>query len=180
MQTTKILQNWLSVFFIILLAMVNVAFAEDINLRPGLWEVITESDLLIFAKQIPSEQMQQAEQLAKEYGIDMPKIENGAAISKVCVTPQMSQTKQLPIFYQAESGCKSTKSSRNGNQYAVNFECNSAQLKGRGSATGLLTSAERFSGHTKFTGTAQGTPLDEQADIYGKWLATDCGEIKPM
>ena len=180
MYSTKIFRNWRNAFLIILLTMVNVAFAEDINLRPGLWEMTTESDLLIFANQIPSEQMQQVEQLAKQYGVDMPKIENGAAVSKVCVTPQMSQTKQLPIFYQAESGCKSTQSSRKGNQYSINFECNSSQLKGKGRATGLLTSSERFNGHTQFTGTAQGAQLDEQADIYGKWLATDCGDVKPM
>ena len=149
-------------------------------MRPGLWEIATTSDLLLLAPHIPPEQMKNIKELAKENGFDMPQIENGAAISKACITPEMAKQKTLPNFYQDQIGCASKNATRNGNSYKVVFSCDSADLKGNGTAEGNLTSAEGFSGQTKFNGLAQGNPVNEKADITGKWLGASCGAVKPM
>lgn len=156
------------------------AYAAEFDMRAGLWEIATTSDLLLFVPHIPSAQMKNIQDLAKEYGFDMPQIENGVAISKACITPEMASQKILPNFYQEQAGCASKKATRNGNSYQVEFSCDGPDLKGNGIAEGSLTSAESLTGQTKFTGTAQGSPVNEKADITGKWLNANCGEVKPM
>jgi hypothetical protein len=169
-----------SVFSYAMLFILTTANATEFNMRAGLWQITTSSDLLRLAPAIPPDQMQNARDLAKEYGVDMPVIENGAAITKVCITSEMAKKNTLPNFYQEQTGCASKDPIRKGNDYKVNFTCESADLKGNGTAEGRLTSSESFTGFSKFTGTAEGTSVNEKADINGKWLDTSCGAIKPM
>lgn len=69
-----------------------VSAAQD-NIRPGLWKVTTTSDLLALVPHIPSEHMQQIDNLARQYGLIMPKIQNNAATSQVCITQAMAHRK---------------------------------------------------------------------------------------
>ena len=160
--------------------LLSTANAAEFDMRPGLWEISTTSDLLLLAPAIPPDQMQNLRNLAKEYGMEMPLIENGAAISKVCITQEMAKQKALPNFYQDQTGCVTKSTSRDGNSYKVDFACESAELRGNGTAEGHLTSTESFLGQTRFTGTARGNPVNEKADIAGKWMSANCGAVKPM
>jgi hypothetical protein len=151
--------------------------AAELDLKPGLWQITTTSDLLLLAPHIPPDQMQNIKDLANEYGLEMPQIENGAAISQACISKEMAAQKTLPNFYQSQLGCATKNANRVGNNYKVDFTCNSAELKGNGTAIGRLTSAETFTGQTHFVGEAQGNPVDEKADISGKWLKERCGDL---
>ena len=162
------------------ISMLPMANAADDNMRPGLWEIITSSDLLWLASQIPPEQMQNLRNLARQYGVDMPDIRMGEAVSRVCITQEMAERQELPIFYQSELGCSTQHASRNGNQYRVDFVCEGPDLKGKGTAEGSVTSPESFSGNTRFSGVAQGQSVDEQADIRGRWVDANCGTVKPL
>lgn len=168
---------------IIALAFLSIAtFAQsaETNMRPGLWEIATTSDLLLLVPHIPADQMQSIKDLATEYGFEVPPIENGAAISKACITPEMAAQKAPPIFGQNSLGCTTKNSTRTGNNYKMDFVCDSADLKGTGTADGAITSAESFTGKTKFNGLAQGNAVNEQADINGKWIGAMCGDVKPL
>jgi Protein of unknown function (DUF3617) len=154
--------------------------AAETNMRAGLWQITTTSDLLLLVPHIPADQMQGVKDIATEYGLEMPQVENGAAISQACITQQMADTKTLPNFYNAQLGCKSNNATRSGNNYKTDFVCNSADLTGKGTAVGIITNAETFSGQTNFTGQAQGNPVNERADINGKWLNASCGAVKPL
>jgi hypothetical protein len=110
----------------------------------------------------------------------MPKIEHGSAISRSCVTQEMAAQKTLPKFYQEELGCVSNDAVRNGNRYKISFTCNGPDLKGNGTAEGLITGPQSFSGTTQFIGQAQGMNVNEKADISGKWVAANCGNVKPL
>lgn len=156
------------------------AHSADNNMRPGLWQITTTSDLLILVPHLPPEQMQGIKDIATEYGLDMPQIENGAAISQMCMTQQMVDEKTLPNFYNVELGCSSKNATRSGNQYKTSFVCASAELNGNGTAEGTITSPQTFTGQTNFTGTAQGNPVNEQADVSGKWINANCGAVKPL
>ncbi len=160
--------------------LVSTANSAEFNMRSGLWQITTSSDLLWLAPQIPPDQMQNIKGLAKDYGIDMPQIENGAAISNACITQEMANQKTLPNFYQTELGCTSKNATRVGNNYKIDFVCASAALKGSGTAEGTVTSPENFSGQTKFNGVAQSNPVNERADISGKWINASCGTVKPL
>ena len=156
------------------------ANAAEYNMRPGLWQITTTSDLLLLVPHIPADQMQGIKDIAKDYGLDIPQIENGAAISQTCITQKMADQNTLPNFYNAELGCSSKNATRSGNNYKTDFVCNSTDLKGSGTAEGSFTSPKEFTGQTNFTGTAQGNPVNEQADINGKWMNASCGTVKPL
>jgi Protein of unknown function (DUF3617) len=157
-----------------------VANAAETNMRPGLWQITTTSDLLLLAPHIPPDQMQNMKDLANEYGLEMPQIENGAAISQTCITQEMAKQKTLPNFYNAQLGCSAKNATRSGNNYKADFVCASPDLKGNGTAVGTITTPETFAGQTHFSGEAQGNPVNERADINGKWMNASCGAVKPL
>jgi hypothetical protein len=158
----------------------STANTNKINMRAGLWEITTTSDLLLLAQHIPTDQLNGIAQIAKKYGFEMPQLKNGAAISQACITQEMVDQHTLPNFYQEELGCTSNNATRNGNRYQVNFSCSSAELKGKGMAEGLITSVKSFSGTSTFKGVAQGASVNETADIGGQWVSASCGSIAPL
>lgn len=170
----------LFVFALISLLVAPAAKSAETSMRPGLWEVTTSSDLLWFVPQIPPDQMEGLKDLAKEYGIDMPKIENGSATSNTCITQEMATHKTPPGLYHSEMGCVAKNVTHIGNKYRLDFECTGEQLKGNGSAEGTFVSMENFTGQTRFNGVVQGNPVNEKADISGKWLSSSCGDVKPL
>lgn len=157
----------------------STAFAAERNMRPGLWQITTSSDLLRLAPHLSADQMQNIKEMAAEYGLEMPEIQQGAAISKTCITPEMAQQKTLPTLYQEQAGCVSSNAKRQGDRYSIDFSCHGANIEGQGSAQALLTSTESFTGQTHFKGSAQGAPVDEKADISGKWIGPDCNKMEP-
>ena len=156
------------------------ANSAEINMRPGLWEMTTTSDLLWLVPQIPPDQMQNLTDLARQYGVELPQIEMGAAMTNTCITQEMTEQKNPPVFYQNQLGCTAKNVTHNGNTYRLDFVCDSSQLQGNGSAEGTFTSRESFTGRTAFNGSAQGTPVNEKADISGRWLSSSCGAVKPL
>jgi len=168
------------VFSLIFLLAVPAAKAVETSMRPGLWEVTTSSDLLWFVPQIPPDQMEGLKDLAKEYGVDMPQIQNGSATSNTCITQEMASQKNPPGLYQSQMGCAAKNASHAGNKYRLDFECTSEQLKGNGTAEGTFVSMEKFTGQTRFNGFVQGNPVNEKADISGRWLNASCGNVKPL
>lgn len=152
------------------------ANAVEFDMRPGLWQITTTSDLLLLAPHIPPDQMQSLKDLATVYGVDMPQIENGAAISETCISQEIAAQKTLPNFYQSQLGCTSKNAIRTGNNYKVTIVCESAEFKGSGTTTGTLIKPQAFTGKTQFMGEAQGNPVDEKANISGKWISENCGK----
>ncbi|NMM37196.1 MAG: DUF3617 domain-containing protein [Glaciimonas sp.] len=167
---------FLSFVFVCSLPVLTAHSAES-NMRPGLWEMTTTSDILKLVPQIPPDQMQNLMNLAKQNGFDMPQIQNGAATSKVCITQQMADQKIPPDFYQNQSGCSAKNATHIGNKYRLEFVCENANLKGNGTAEGVFTSSERFSGRTEFDGVAQGNPIREHADTSGRWVSANCKTV---
>jgi hypothetical protein len=159
-------------------AMATTAMAAEHNIRPGLWEVTTTSGLLKLVPHIPPNQMEQLRDLARQNGIDMPEIRNGAATSKVCITKEMADRKIPPNLYEHESGCAAKNVTHAGNSYKMDLVCDGARLKGNGKAEGSFTSPESFTGRTEFTGDVQGNPVNERADTTGRWIGASCGSVK--
>jgi hypothetical protein len=165
---------------ILISAPVAQALAQaDVAPRAGLWEVSATSDLLALVPQIPSDQMARLRGLARQHGFDMPKIENGAASSRICITPEMAAQNTMPDLYQQQSGCASRNAVRNGARYSMEVACSGARVQGTGRAEGVLESAERFSGTSTFNGTVDGTPVNERAQTSGRWIAASCNGLQP-
>lgn len=150
------------------------------HIRPGLWEITTRSDLLALVPHIPSEQMQQLHDLASRYGFKLPKIENGAAAAKICITPEMAK-QEIPVyFYENRSGCTVQNATRKGNNYQLELVCSNQYFQGDGVAQGTFTSPESFSGNTEFDSTVGGTPMHATAETQGRWIGEHCTAINPL
>lgn len=167
-------------FALISLFAIPAAESAETHMRPGLWEITTSSDLLWFVPQIPPDQMRGLQDLAKEYGVDMPRIENGSATSNTCITPEMANQNTPPDLYHKQMGCTTKNGSRIGSRYRLDFECLNDQVQGKGAAEGTFVSMEKFTGQTHFNGLFQGNPVNEKADISGRWLNASCGNVKPL
>lgn len=160
-------------------ALASAAYAAEIDIRPGLWEMNASSNLLSLAEQIPPDQMQGLNNLAKQYGFEMPKIQNGAAKSEICITPEMAAQKIPPSFYNRQSGCEARNATRVDNRFSADLVCSNGNVQGQGKAEATLLNAENFTGTTSFRGTVQGVPVDDRASTSGRWIASDCAAAKP-
>ena len=167
-------------FSLLLLTLTTYAFGGEINVRPGLWQITTSSDLLLLFPHIPADQMQSINDMAKQYGLELPEIEAGDAISQACITEEMATKQTLPVLAQNELGCVTKNATRAGADYKAEFICDSANFKGNVMAEATVMSTESFTGKTQFTGDVQGNPVNEQAKLNGKWLNASCGAVKPL
>ncbi len=171
------MQHQSIIFSLALFTCATQAYSAEVAIKPGLWEITTTSNLLSLAGQVPPEQMKELNDLAKEYGFDVPEIKNGAAKSMTCVTPEMAKQKMVPGTFENQAGCTVSNLTRNGNAYRMEYVCKNPQLDGTGVAQGTLTNAEQFTGQTTFNGTVQGNPIREQANINGKWVNASCESL---
>lgn len=97
---------------------------------------------------------------------------------KVCISPEQADLDRIP----AQEGCTQNVQRTGPNAVAMTFSCKGAQGQPPTTGEGTMT----FQGPTAYTGnfkvktTSNGKP--EQIDMVqnGKWLAADCGAIKPV
>jgi hypothetical protein len=125
----------------------------------------------------PAQRKQMEAMLAKQgMGMGMPAQGSGGGMAmKVCITPEMAAKQEMPM--QGDGECTSTVTSRSAQALKMNFVCKKPPSSGEGTYT--------FSGDTAYTmkmvinTTHQGKPHAMTMDGQGKWLAADCGKVKP-
>ncbi len=154
-------------------------FAHE-HIRPGLWEITTKSDLLALIPHIPSEHMQQLNELANRYGLKLPSIEGNTAVSKICITPDMARQEIPAYFYENRSGCTVQNATRTGNSYKLDLACNHQYFQGNGTAHGTFTNPENFLGNTEFDSTVSGNPVFASAETTGRWIGERCIAVNPL
>jgi hypothetical protein len=159
--------------------------AQAQALKPGLWEITHQTQgggdmgraMAAMQQQMASMSPQQRklvqEHMARQ-GMQMG-LGGGAGTSvKVCITPEMAQRNQVPGQH---AGCNSTSQARSGNTMKVAFACTNPPSKGEGEVT--FSSPEAYTSKMTVTTTAQGKPQQMTMNASGKWLAADCGSVKP-
>jgi hypothetical protein len=153
------------------LASIPASAAEQ--MKPGLWEMTMKSDATANMPKMTPEQMEQMRRM----GITMPQTQDGAIVTKVCVTKQMAERNQPPGM--EDSGCQSKNYRRAGNTYTVDIVCTGPTMKGEGKARGTFSGNESFTSTYDFKGTMNGQPVTQHHDSSGKWLSANCGNVKP-
>lgn len=146
------------------------------NMKPGLWEMTTQSPL---TKNLPKVSPEQIEQL-KQMGLDISQLQSGAVVGRVCITKEMAEREELPPLNEKEAGCEITKQSRSGATYLMEMRCDRADMQGTGSSKTVFANSESFSSTADFSGTVQGLPVRDRIDTSGRWLSSDCGSVKPI
>lgn len=153
----------------------SVAAGAAEQMKPGLWEMSIKSDAF---RNIPKMSAQQIEQMRK-MGVAIPQMQDGAMVSQVCITREMAAMNQPPVE-QNTSGCQPKNYQRSGDTYSVDIICDGPDLKGTGKSKGTFSGSTSFTSVYDFKGTAHGQPISSHHESSGKWIAADCGNVKPI
>lgn len=162
---------------LLLCPLLSISFSAQAEtaMKPGLWEMTMKSDAIKNMPKIPPEQMEQM----RKMGVNVPQMQNGAMVTKVCITKQMAES-QTPGVEKNEMGCETKNYKRSGNSYSADIVCNGADMKGEGKAKGTFAGDQSFTSTYDFKGTMHGQPVNQHHESSGKWLGADCGSVKPV
>ena len=145
------------------------------SIKPGLWEMNVKSNAMQNMPKMSPEQMEKMKQM----GISVPQMQDGGMIVKMCMTKEMVEHDQPPQMNQNQSGCQVKNYKRNGGTFSADMVCDGPNMQGVGTMKGEYSSSESFSNTYDFKGTAHGRPVNHHQEAAGKWLAANCGDVKP-
>lgn len=167
---------------LILLASATVASAQ--SMKPGLWEITNNvqsggKDMTAAMAQMekqmaamPPEQRKMMQDMMAKQGVQMGAGGSGGMRIKMCLTQEMVD--RNAVAPQQQGNCTHTTSPRVGGTMKYSFQCTQPVSSGQGEVT--FTSPEAYS--MKMTMTSAQRNMDMQAT--GKWLGSNCGDIKPI
>lgn len=152
---------------------------------PGLWEHSMsmksqdgqmEKAMADMQKQLasmPPDQRKQIEAAMAGRGGGM--MGAGGSTMKVCITKEQAERPPEARMHQGE--CTQKDVQRSGKTVKFKFECTKPPSSGEGEMT--FISDKAYSGHSIVTSQVAGKPQQMTMEMQGKWLATDCGDVKP-
>ena len=156
------------------------------SMKPGLWEfsfkmqngsVDMDKARAEMQKQMasmPPEQRKMMEDVMAKRGMSPGGSASGGTTTQACITKEMAERNEVPS---QKSDCKTTTSPRMGNSMKMSFVCANPPSTGEGELT--FASPELFTMKMQVTSAARGTPEKTSMEQTGKWLAADCGSVKP-
>ncbi len=156
-------------------------------MKPGLWEISSkmggnpemEKAMAQMQQQMASmapEQRKMMEDMMGKNGMSMGAAAGGAMVVKACISKEMAERSQMPM--QQKGDCSSTVSDQSSTGMKMRFTCVNPPSNGEGqfSFSGNSAYTMKMKVNTSVAGKVQTTTMDGT----GKWLAADCGSIKPM
>lgn len=160
--------------------------AQAQTLKPGLWEITnmirgggpSTQDAARVQQELanlPPEQRQMIQDMMAKHGLTMGSAGPGGLSVRACMTKEMVERNEVP----AQQGeCRHNTAPRIGNSMKLSFSCTNPPASGEGTITFL--SPESYSMRMAVNTTAAGRSENIEMDATGKWLAADCGAVKPM
>lgn len=163
------------------------------KLAPGLWEHsvtmktasgAVEAGMAQMQERLaamPPEKRKQVEDMMARQGMTMGAGAGAgggagqAMVVKVCLTPEQAALDRLPP---PDSNCKQTRQQREGKTLRFAFEC-SGERQGKGEGEYTLDSDKAHHGRTTIDVLARGKPERMEMQHKARWLAADCGTVKP-
>ena len=121
---------------------------------------------------MPPEKRQQVEQMMASRGVKMG-AQGGSG--KVCLTKKQAARPAEP---KVPEGCTQQVDQRSARSVKFHFECTKPSAsRGEGEMTYL--SEKAYTGKMNITGEVSGKPQQMSMEMTGKWLAAECGDVKP-
>ena len=155
-------------------------------MKPGLWELsskISSSDPQVQAgvaglqqhlANMTPEQRQQMERMMRQNGIQLDVGPTGAVRTKMCMTKEMIERKELPV---QEGDCSQKVTQQSATRMAVSFSCTRPAVQGDGEITVLSDTSYRARMNVK---SAQFGNDSVDTEVTGKWLSASCGNLRPI
>lgn len=166
------------------LAVLCMATQAQEKIAPGLWEhsfsMKSESGRMEAAQKqmqaqmaaLPPAQRQQMEAMMAQHGVGLGAQGNSV---KVCVSKEEAEQDRLP---QGDDRCQQQSLQRSGNTVRFKFVCKGdPPTSGEGEYT--LQGPKAYAGRSTINTVVQGRPERMETHVTGKWLAADCGTLKP-
>jgi hypothetical protein len=155
------------------------------SMKPGLWEINNKMSgspqmdqaMAEMQKQLagmPPDQRKQMEAMMAQSGVRMAPGAGGGMAAQICMTREMSERNDVPM----QDGCTITQQQRSGSTTKVAFSCTKPPSSGEGTIT--LQGPEAYSSQMTVRTMVNGKSETVKMDSSGKWVATDCGSIKPF
>ena len=164
-----------------LLATSTATLAQQ-RLQPGLWEqsMVMQNDKVNQAMAqmqqqmaaMPPEKRKQMEAMMAKQGVSMGG-PGQPMTAKVCITPEQAARDEIPA---RDGKCKQTRSERSGNTFRFAFTCEDG---GSGEGEYTLQSPKAHSGKMIINSVRNGKTERMEMQHSGRWLAADCGAVKP-
>ncbi|MBC7714611.1 MAG: DUF3617 domain-containing protein [Rhizobacter sp.] len=158
------------------------------GMKPGLWEHSftmksqsgkVEKAMADMKKQMasmPAEQRKMVEEMMAKQGLSI-----GAGkprTVKVCISKEQAEKMDIPTSQ--NENCKNEITKRTATNVSMKFTC-SGTPKSDGTADFTLKGPTAYTGKAVINMTTkEGAPDRMDMDSSGKWLAADCGDIKPL
>jgi len=166
----------------------SCAAAFGQSMKPGLWEVSTrmqgaaggqlaeaQAQMQEQMKNMPPEQRKMMEERMAQRGMRMGPGGPGTGMTvQMCVTKEMAERHDMP---QGRGECRTTSQQKSGNTMKVAFACSNPPSTGEAQMT--FSGPEAYSSKVTVNTTVNGRPETMNMDSSGKWLASDCGSVKP-
>ena len=163
-------------------------FATAQTMKPGLWEVNNkmttqsgemEKGMAEMQKQLasmPPEQRKMMEDMMAKQGVAKGSAgAPGTMSAKVCMTREMVERNDVMA---QEGDCQNTSSPRMGNTMKFSFVCTKPPSNGEGQVT--FVSPEAYTMKMTINSTVKGKPETMKMDASGKFLSSECGNVKPI
>jgi hypothetical protein len=178
------MKSLLSIGLALLLPLTSTAVLAQ-KFTPGLWENSMtmksgggEMDAQMaqmkeeMAK-MPPEQRKMMEDMMAKQGVSVGAAGKSVTV-KACITPEMASRDEMP----QEGNCKQTSKERSGNTVRIKFACTGKEPSS-GESEYTMVSDKQHKGRTVVNSIANGKPQRMEMEHSGKWIAADCGELKP-
>jgi len=169
----------------LLLAGLAAGAAHAQNMKPGLWEFKQTPQLDPARKaqmdqaqkameSMPAEQRQMMEKMMASRGVNVS-MAGGSITLKTCVTKEQAERNMAPV---TQHGNCTQDVKRSGNTIQTHFVCTNPDSEG--DATVTLRGNEGFTNDVTVRHTRQGKTEVTKVSGEGRWLGSDCGDVKPM
>jgi hypothetical protein len=163
------------------------AWAEGPPIKPGLWEITTDSQT-VNGKALPDMSSKMAEQMQKlppemrakmeaqmkARGVQMAPA-GGQMGVRMCITKDMLDKNQ---WQKTDGHCENTGLSHSGAKWAWKFKCTQPPSEGEGSTT--FQGPDAYVSDIHISSQRNGQPVTMDMKHHAKWLGADCGDLKPL
>jgi hypothetical protein len=158
------------------------------SVKPGLWEITNkmggspkmDDAMAKMEKQMaamPPEQRKMMQDMMAKKGIGMGgQAQGGGTVVKICMSKEMADKQHFPSHSQGD--CTTTVTDKTASSLKMSFICKSPPSSGEGVYTFVGDTA--YTMRMKMNRDIKGTPETITMDADGKWIAADCGSIKPL
>jgi len=157
------------------------------TMKPGLWAMsnkMTSNDPALgqamsamqehMANMSP-EQRQQMQSMMQQHGVQLDIGAGGALQTKICMTREMAERKEFPV---QQGDCRQTFTQQSPTRGHIAFTCTKPRVSGEGDLT--TDNDTSYRAHMKIRREEEGRNQVVDMDVTGKWLAADCGNIRPV